>query len=480
MADPDVKHDDYTEYQDVWQKCRDAYGGQRTIRKGRSLYLPELIGQTKTDYDKYLARANFFNATGRTVEAMNGLVFRKDMTVEIPESIKTWLDDITLADETLTDFAETSLTEVMTTGRGGIFVDMPRAADNITKAQAEAQQIRPYLVFYKTESIINWEMARVNNAYRLVNVWLSEYYKAEDGKQEVQIRQLRLTGGVYFQDIWQKGDGTNWAVKETIVPTSNGANITEIPFYPLSSRKPTMDVVAPPIEALVDVNIAHYQNSADLENGAHIAGQPTPYVTGFEEGYDANGNAVGSTLNIGSSTILTFANKDTTVGFLQCGSEGFATLEKLMDRKEGQMASLGANLLAPEKKGVEAARTHEIKSGNESGSLASTCGVVERQIEKALKFAAKWQGVTGEISVELNRDFFPPNFTGADLSAWVAARQAGEISKETLFNVLKYTEWLPEERTFEEEQDAIEQDGPTLGELTLEAKTPSANDNKDE
>ena len=123
-------------------------------------------------------------------------------------------------------------------------------------------------------------------------------------------------------------------------------------------------------------------------------------------------------------------------------------------------------MLSPEKNSAEAAQTHEIKPSGESSVLSATCGVIERQIEKALRFAADWQGIEGDISVELNRDFFPPNFTGADLTAWVAARQSGEISKETFFAVLKYSEWINNDRTFEEEQEAIENDGPPLSALT--------------
>lgn len=468
MAEPNAPHEQYVEFQDVWQKCRDAREGQRAIRNGGTTYLPQLVSQPADEYKKYRDRAVYFNATGRTVDAMTGLVFRKDMTVTAPESIKPWLEDITLSDETLADFAEACLEETITVCHGGIFVDMPKTTGQLTKAQADAQQIRPYLVLYKTESILNWELARVNNVYQLINLWLSETYKDKEGEQQEQVRQLILNGGIYYQDIWRKADNGEWYVHETIVPLKNGANLTAIPFYPLSARKPTMDVIAPPIEALVDINISHYQNSADLENGAHIAGLPTPYATGLQQTFDQNGVATGPNIYLGSSTFLTFADPETKVGFLQCGSEGFATLEKLMDRKEQQMAALGARMLAPEKKDAEAAQTHEIKRGGESSILSKICGVVERQITKALMFASSWVGIEGEIAIELNRDFFPPQFTGADLTAWVSARQAGEISKETLFNVIKYAEWYPEEKTFEEEQAAIESDGPALSDIKID------------
>lgn len=469
---PNEKHAEYTQFETIWKRCRDAVAGQRAIQEGGINYLPKLDQQEDAVYDSYKARALFYNATGRTVDAMTGLVFRKPMTWDVPDSMKPWLDDITLSDETLTDFAETALYEVLTVGRGGIMVDMPKAADNITVAQMDAMQIRPYLAFYKAESILNWELARVNNAYRIVNVWLSEHYKADNGKQEQQIRQLTLIDGVYTQMVWrqkslergadnQNKDVSEWFVDQTIIPKKKEVAFSEIPFYPVSPRKPTMTVSAPPIESLVDVNISHYMNSADLENGAHVSGLPTPYITGID---DTN-----ITLALGTGMAWLLPNAESQVGFAHVGADGFATLENLLDRKEKQMASLGARMLAPEKNDAEAAQTHEIKRSGESSVLSATCGVIERQIEKGLKFAAAWMGIEGDISVELNRDFFPPTFTGSDLTAWVAARQSGEVSKETFFNVLKYSEWLEDDLTFDEEQERISNDPPPLSTISEDA-----------
>lgn len=472
MTDPDVKHPDYTHYVEVWKKCRDAAEGERAIKKSGTVYLKPLAGQIEgsdtSGYEAYKDRASYFNATGRTVETMSGLVFRKAMTKEIPASIEEWLNDITLADETLGEFAQSLIIEDIVTGRCGILVEQPPVPEQtMTIAEKELIGSRPYFVLYKTESIINWKYKRINNRYILSDAWLSENY--EDEKQEIkeQIRHLTLETGSYEQRIWRK-EASGWVLSETINPVKGGNSIPEIPFFPIAPQKPKLDIVAPPIESLADVNISHYKNSADLENGAHISGIPTPYVTGVDDKDDQGNKTV---IYLGSSTILTLPH-EATAGFLQCGSEGFATIEKLMDRKEQQMAALGARMLSPEKKEAEAAETHEIKRGGENSVLATIAGVVERQLTKALKFAAEWEGISGEIAIELNKDYIPVTFTGADLTAWVAARQAGEISKETFFNVLKYSEWLPDDLEFEEEQERISADGPPLGSLT----DPGTND----
>lgn len=463
---PDDKHPQYTEYSSVWTKCRDAADGERSIKSKGVAYLKPLAGQIVGNdteaYDAYLDRASYFNATGRTVETMYGLVFRKPMTKKVPASIEEWLKDITLSDETLAEFALSLVIEDIITGRCGILVEQPPVpAAPLTVAEKQAIGSRPYFVLYKTESITNWKYKRINNRYILANVWLEETYEDEKGETKEQFRQLTLDTGVYQQLIWRK-PATGWEVVETITPLKNGQPLAEIPFFPIAPQKPKLDVVSPPIESLADVNISHFKNSADLENGIHISGMPTAYVTGIDE-TGADGDK--TTIYLGSSTILTLP-KDATAGFMHVGSGGFASLEKAMDRKEQQMAALGARMLSPEKKEAEAAETHEIKRGGENSVLATIAGVVERQLTKALQFAADWEGIDGEISIELNKDYIPVTFTGADLTAFVAARQAGEISKETFFNVLKYSEWLPDDATFEEEQARIEADGPPLGDLT--------------
>lgn len=137
-----------------------------------------------------------------------------------------------------------------------------------------------------------------------------------------------------------------------------------------------------------------------------------------------------------------------------------------MTSKEQHMAALGARMLSPEKKEAEAAEIHEIKRGGENSVLATIAGVVERHLTEALQFAADWEGIKGNIFVELNKDYLPIKFTAQEITAWVAARQAGEISKEFLFDVFKFADWTPEELTFEQERARIKEDGPALGSLT--------------
>lgn len=60
--------------------------------------------------------------------------------------------------------------------------------------------------------------------------------------------------------------------------------------------------------------------------------------------------------------------------FLAVRVRKLATLGNSINRKEAQMAALGARMLAPEKKDAEAAQTHEIKRSDD-GSVCLVCVV---------------------------------------------------------------------------------------------------------
>lgn len=465
-SSPGYQNPEYRELAPVWKLCRDCKTGQRAVKQAKKTYLPELSGQTDDEYNKYLLRATFFNATGRTVDGMEGLIFRKKPTVTVPAGMEEWLTDINLAGRSLEGFTADCVVETITVGRAGVLVDAPPApalqpGTALTVEQARAAALRPYLCMYKAEDILDWQAGRVGNRTILVDLTLRETYTDADdpdGDSDVQIRELTLVNGFYEQVIWRKDAADKWQEFSRITPLMNAAKLYEIPFFFLAPREPDFSVQDSPIEDLAYVNISHYRNSADLENGAHVAGLPTPYVTGVNDDTAA--------INLGATTCIKIPDPAGKAGFLQCGQEGFASIEKLMDRKEQQMAALGARLIAPEKKGVEAAETAQIRRGGENSVLGALAGAVEMQVKKALAFAAKWGNFDpAKVAFELNKVFLPANMTPQMLTSLVQAYQSGALSEESFFEALQAGDVVSEGLTFQDEQDRKAAGGPPLGTL---------------
>ena len=147
---------------------------------------------------------------------------------------------------------------------------------------------------------------------------------------------------------------------------------------------------------------------------------------------------------------------DVQVGMLEFTGGGLATLEHLLDRKEQQMAVLGARMLFPEKKAVEAAETASMHRQGENSALAALALAVARALSEAMIIARDWIGANGETGIALNTDYLPTPMSPQMLLALVQAVQSGHISRRTFFSNLQGGEIIATETAFEDEQGEIE------------------------
>ena len=78
-------HPDYDAAAVDWSRARDVLAGEDAVKAGGEKYLPRLDSQTDEEFAAYVKRASFFNATARTSEAYQGLIFRRPPFVKLPE-----------------------------------------------------------------------------------------------------------------------------------------------------------------------------------------------------------------------------------------------------------------------------------------------------------------------------------------------------------------------------------------------------------
>ena len=457
---PNTTHPQYDSMKETWRKLRDTSTGLRAVAAAGSTYLPRLGGQLTDRDENYIAykqRAQFFNAVARTIDTMDGHIFRKSPVITLPTALELLRGDIDLGGTSLEGLLGQAVDEVLEVGRYGVLVEHPQKEETetpLTVDQSQRMGLRPYLTGYKAEDIINWVYGRVNNATALTNVYLQEVY--EDGdKDAIQIRELFLDG-VYGQRIWREAKG-NWSVFAEVYPSLNGAGITEIPFYFIGIKERGGNVQDPPLEGLADTCLGFYRNSADYENALHVAGTPTPWVNGVADPKEM------PELHIGSNTFLLLP-PDAQAGFLQCGSDGVAALKEAMQEKKQEMAAQGAQMLREESKSPESGAALAIKRGGENSILSSLAGSVEMSITKALQFMAVWVGANADdAKVELNKDYLPAPMDAQMFREWTVAYQGGSISFDTYFDGLIQGEFVTEGLSADDERERKEDDGPALG-----------------
>lgn len=464
----DSEHPQYTLRKEQWLKLRDVIAGQEAIHKAGVKYLPMLSGQSVDDYKAYLKRALFYGATARTVDGLSGMVFRKDPQIKIPAGVEAFKDDITLDGMSLLGFAEEIVDDAIAVGRAGILVDHPTVGEGTTKAVAEAANIRPFLKHYAAENIFNWKVEGRNNAQVLTQVRLWEMRAVgsdefdEAVEKQIRVLDLEPVTNRYRQRIFiedKKAGEVNkvWVqLGADVFPLMNGAPIDFIPFYFVGVKNGTAKTEKPPLIDLANVNLSHYVSTADLEHGAHFTGLPTAVITGHAEDETDKGQEY----RIGAATAWIFPNPETKVEYLEFQGQGLESLEKRIEKKEQQMAFLGARMLTPEKKSAETAETAQIHRMGEISVLSSLAGSVSASIEAALMFMAKWSGNDGEVSFALNKDFIGAAMTPQELEALLKAWQAGGIAFADLLENLKRGEIVRDDRTAEEIRSEVETENP--------------------
>lgn len=449
----DSKHPQYEKFIPLHSRCRDAFEGEPQVKSKTTLYLPALSGLTASSpkYLAYLARAMFFSATRRTVEGLAGVVDRKPPTITITDGLP-WAEDIDGTGISLHSFANQIVNEAVLIGWQGILIDRRDDYEY------------PYPTQYLAEQIINWHY----EGAELQMVMLSETVEEKTNDYEVvqveQWRELVLIEGMYTVKLHRKKKVSSGKADdnfETIsveVPHIRGESFSTIPFVFVSTDNKLEN---PPLMDMVEVNFHHYKNSADYEHGLHFTGLPTPWISGLNAVVDDNGDNV--PVELGSETCLLIADPAGSAGFMEFTGQGLTALESAMNTKKQEMAALGARLLQNDKKAAEAAETARINKSGDSNVIASIVTGSERALNTMLSIMSVWQVVTPDgNTIELNRDFVDEGLSAQDLTAIVSAVQGGTMSLETAVYNHKKNDMMADDRTIDEEINAIKSAAPDL------------------
>ena len=427
------KHPLYIETENKWTRVRDSFLGSDKVKEKGEVYLPKLSSQDKKSYESYVMRAMYVNAIKNTVQGLVGAVMRIEPVINAPDRILELAQDITGTGVSLKDFISNMLSEQLLMGRQGILID--RTED------------RAYLSGYTTEQMTNW----MDDVIVLKETYVAHALNdAYDMTYEVQYRELMIDeDGKYVVRIWRDTQG--WSLWNEIYPTKVGQALDEIPFVALSGNELNLNPTQPPLMSLVDTNLSMYRTSADLEHGRHFTALPTPYVTGIDGD---------SELKIGSGSAWILPDSSSRAGYLEFTGQGLQALEKAVEEKRSIMASLGASLLQTEKTGVESAEAVRLRQNSESSVLVGAVLSVQEGIAKALSLMAEWEGVSGDIEVELNTDFSDTKISAQDLTALMGAWQSGGISHETFLHNMKKGEVIANDVSVEDERDRIDLQNP--------------------
>jgi hypothetical protein len=445
-------HADYEENADEWKMIRDMLAGAKAIRAAGTRYLPKLSDMSHAEYGAYSQRAQFFNATQRTLSGLAGMISRKPVEVYLgsAETLRPLLDKCTADNQSFGVFVRNIVRETLGMGRIGAFVDAPADGGN------------PYFVSYIAEGITNWRISERQGRSVPDQIILQELVQApkQDGfgsETVLRYRELVLLDDIYTQRIWvpiNTRDGRkSFAIAgmaQPMIPTV-GYFRGEIPFVVFGPTKLGLPVQRSPILDIAELNKLHFQRSAQLAHGQFFTATPTYWAMA-----PANTNETPE-YRVGPNTVW-LVDAPNSCGILEYTGSGLQYLENACSQLEHQMASLGARLVSDRKNtAAESNEVADLRQKGETSILFEIVENIEAGLTELLKIWVRWHGRNpSEVKVKLNRDF-----VGAPLEyrTWLQldrAHEKGDIDDETYYRVLFEGEILPSSYTLTDVDKLIE------------------------
>lgn len=462
----------------LWERIRAAIEGEEAIKKLGDRILPrpnasDISPENKARFDSYLLRAVWYNVSGRTLGGLTGYVFRKDPVIELPPLLKPLLDNIDGSGVTLTQQAKAALRTVLAFGRAGLLADYPQVSGATTQQDIIDGRVAPTIVLYQPEQVINWRTSYIGAKLVLDLLVLKECYLVENENEfecslKVQYRVLTRTAEGVIGRIFRE-DGNEYKDKTEMSYTlrgKNGAPLQEIPFTFIGAVNNDPEVDCSPLIDLVNLNIAHFRNSADHEESSFIVGQPTPWISGLSEQWVKD--VLKGSVHLGSRAIIPLPQGG-QAGLLQANPNTLPF--EAMKHKEHQMVALGAKLV--ETQDVQRTATEaNIEHTSETSTLTAAATNVFQAYRRALSYCGDFVGAeTVKIAFDLSEPLTRETITAEQATAIAAAWMQGLLDYEEARTFLKAAGWAWKE---DEEVRQNNDSDNFLGDLGKPSATPTA------
>lgn len=441
---------------DAAARGRALMGGSTAMRAAEQTYLPKFEAESPDNYAARLGLSWLFNGYRKTVRDMKGRVF--DTPTELaegsPETTIEWAKNIDLQGNDLSVFAAKVFEDALAgAGISYIMVDAPTRSGGETRAQAQRENLRPYLASLRVEDILGWKTAVVDNATTLSMIRIHETVTGptDDEFEDEQIDQIRVLdrveGGVRTR-LYRVGNTRTGAWEpfgdETLV------DIPEITVTPFYANRSGFFQGEPMLDDLADVNIAHWQSQSDQRNILHAARVPILFGAGMADNDD---------IVISSGRAVKATDPQAKLAWVEHSGEAIGAGRQDLKDLEFQMETHGLQLLVARS---ETATGATLDAKKETSPLAMTADQLKDTLERAMKWATMYGGKETDVGVDVNKDFGVTGMTAQELTALLSAVNTGNMSRRTFLGEMKRRGMVRADLDVEDEIDMIEDDEDSL------------------
>lgn len=482
---PDSTSPSYDEQKPDVELMRTVVGGTRAIRKKKEQFLTRHPGEDKEDYERRLKKSVLYNATGQAIEALTGMVMRKDPVLsDVSPAFEEHTGNIDLTGRDLPTFTRDVFKSGLTDGHSWIHVEFPRIdGDSVrTRRQFRESGARPYWIDVPKLDAINWRYEIREGAPFLTLFVYRERTEEAVGNfgAEITDRYRVLRPGSW--ELWEKQKGSDGKTRWVRVDQGENA-LPVIPVVFVPSNRTGLFRSSPPLLDMADENIGHYDVRSNHRYALSFASVPIPYFIDVEFERDEHTGEI--KWGPGRSLHLTSTGETTgEIGILE--SQGVALGESRQELAdiEGRMARLGLQMIVGQPNPQPRTATEHILDKSDSeAALANAARALQNALGECKLLHEAYMAVDADGNlprnfeapgtIEVNTDFHRQLISAQHLTALSKTVAAGQLPLEALWDIMVAGELLPEdfdsERARTQLAAELDREMRALGGVSLEA-----------
>ncbi len=461
---------------------RDTIAGRRAIIQKITKYLPVPPGLTgivnfdvnqllqtgsrnpeQNRYAFYASFAEYPELVSPILNAIQGTIHEKPPTIELPDDMQYLLDTATTAGDTLEELWEIATREIFSVGRFSIL--------------SEVVNDRLLFAPYVAESLINWWVLPKLAGGGPVFVVFEETHKRPSDTDRYVLedktiwRELELVfaevGEPFYRvRLWIKTDSGEVAVKVDdttdehgwIVPTLLGKPFPVIPVTVINAIQRGFKFGSLPLIQPSRRSLSIFRRTADYNRALYNKGDPQAVLFGIsaDEAPD----------KIGGGSIWCFENESGTAAYLDIDGDGIPLMrEGINDQYMRIGEEVGRLFDGGDTTGPESGEAIRRRAATQQVTVKSAVINAGTAFENALRWNGRLMGKSDEavaaIKFTPNTDFAEPMMSGQELLGYVMSKNAGAVlSDESIHDIARRHKIT--DKTFDEEKEAIEAEGPDL------------------
>ena len=423
-----------------WQKLDDLYRGEKVVKDKGMKYLPASTGmildgagvpETLGDkaYQSYKTRAEYINHVKTAVERYVGLCHQSSPTIQLPPEMEYLREHATKDGQSLESLLRTINTAQVKIGRCGLFADLNT---NIKGGE-------PYLAFYDTFSIINWNESDnptgKTDLNMLVLQEIEHICENFTWNDVVRYRVCLLGDGntVNENDVYQQGvfvDTIDFSPDNMFTPSYLGTKLHEIPFVFINSCDCLPRPDYPPLDDLANNSLSAYRLSADYRQALHMQGQDTLVIKGHllnaesAAPQDNSKNAQEQGIRTGAGAVLNVGT-DGSAEFIGVSGTGIPEMRTALENIYNRCEVKSGNLLTNSGQ-FETGESLKTRLTAQTATLNQIALTGAFGLQKALRIIARWIGADeNQVIVQPNLEFCDYRASGDDLVKITTAIKLG-------------------------------------------------------